>query len=326
MNKVESKSAYKKEILDHLKENSFLNPEDPNFFHGRIYGQSEPPIPNITWESDAAPRHDHGAPDWLTATEFSDTDDVFEDKIEWFLALLKISSKTVLYTGAGISTAAGVQQAARGGGSQKNKGRCSTDARPTLTHRALAALQAEGLVDSWIQQNHDGLPQKAGYPQEDIVEIHGSWYDPSNPVVCYDGNLKQEYFQKMKEAADTADLVVVLGTSLSGLNSDRVAKDPAKRSLQGRSLGTVIINLQQTQQDGISSLRIFSQTDQVFTALLDKLGIPLQPEPVFPPRNKALIPYDRNGKLSLTKSMYLDLSDNQKIILNPGHKSQWSQR
>jgi len=46
----------------------------------------------------------------------------------------------------------------------------------------------------------------------------------------------------------------VLGTSLSGLNSDRVAKDPAKRSLQGRSLGTVIIDLQQTQQDGISSL------------------------------------------------------------------------
>ena len=130
----------------------------------------------------------------------------------------------------------------------------------------------------------------------------------------------------MKEAADTADLVVVLGTSLSGLNSDRVAKDPAKRSLQGRSLGTVIINLQQTQQDGISSLRIFSQTDQVFTALLNKLGIPLQPEPVFPPRNKALIPYDRNGKLSLTKSMYLDLSDNQKIILNPGHNCQGSKQ
>merc|ERR1719369_1413907 len=115
---------------------------------------------------------------------------------------------------------------------------------------------------------------------------------------CYDGNLKQEYFQKMKEAADTADLVLVLGTSLSGLNSDRVAKAPAKRSLQGRSLGTVIINLQQTQQDGISSLRIFSQTDQVFTALLNKLGIPLQPEPKFPSRNKALIPYDKNGKLS----------------------------
>jgi len=139
MNKVQSKSAYKKEILDHLKENSFLNPEDPNFFHESMAKVSHL---SLTWESDAAPRHDHGAPDWLTATEFSDADDVFEDKIEWLLALLKISSKTVLYTGAGISTAAGVGQAARGGASQKNKGRCSTDARPTLTHRALAAVTA----------------------------------------------------------------------------------------------------------------------------------------------------------------------------------------
>merc|ERR1711874_49356 len=157
---------------------------------------------------------------WLTATEFTDTPPVLEDKVEWLLALLKISSKTVIYTGAGISTAAGVEQAARGGRSGTG---CSTDARPTTTHRALAALHEVGLAHSWVQQNHDGLPQKAGYPQEDIVEIHGSWYDPSNPVVCYDGNLKPEYFQRMKEDADSADLVLVLGTSLSGLNSDRVA-------------------------------------------------------------------------------------------------------
>merc|ERR1712168_1669481 len=235
MNKAQSKSAYKKDILDHLKENRFLSPEDPNFFHGRMYGQSEPPVPDITWGSDSAPRHDHTAPPWLTATEFTDTHPVLQDKVEWLLSLLKISSKTAIYTGAGISTAAGVEQAARGGASQKNKERCSTDARPTLTHRALAALQAEGLVHYWIQQNHDGLPQKAGYPQEDIVEIHGSWYDPSNPVVCYDGNLKQEYFQKMKEAADTADLVVVLGTSLSGLNADRVAKEIPARKIPGHS-------------------------------------------------------------------------------------------
>merc|ERR1719481_635885 len=323
---MHDRNSYKEEILDFLSNSRFLDPEDPNFFHGRIYGKSQPPAPKVLWASSETPRHDHDAPEWLTATEYIESEDVLEDKVEWLIALLKISSKTVIYTGAGISTAAGVEQAARGVGGQKKKIGCSTEAEPTLTHKAIAALQEAGLVHSWIQQNHDGLPQKAGYPQEDIVEIHGSWYDPSNPVVCYDGNLKQEYFQKMKEAADTADLVLVLGTSLSGLNSDRVAKDPAKRSLQGRSLGTVIINLQQTQQDGISSLRIFSQTDQVFTALLDKLGIPLQPEPVFPPRNKALIPYDRNGKLSLTKSMYLDLSDNQKIILNPGHNCQGSKQ
>ena len=191
-----------------------MNPDQSNFFHGRIYGKSHPPAPRVTWESSDAPRHDHGAPEWLTATEFTDANDVFKDKVECLMTLLKISSKTVIYTGAGISTAAGVEQAARGGGGCQKKVACSTDAQPTVTHRAIAALRKAGLVQSWIQQNHDGLPQKAGYPQEDIVEIHGSWYDPSNPVVCYDGNLKHEHYQKMKEAADSADLV--LGSTLTG--------------------------------------------------------------------------------------------------------------
>lgn len=324
MNRGDKKNSYKDEILNHLSKTTFLDPEDPNFYHGRIYRKSNPPAPTVTWKSSDTPRNDHGAPDWLTATEFTDTDSVFEDKVEWLLALLKISSKTVVYTGAGISTAAGVEQAARGGHQQMAG--CSTDAQPTVTHRAIAALKDNGLIHSWIQQNHDGLPQKAAYPQEDIVEIHGSWYDPSNPVVCYDGNLKTEHYQKMKEAADSADLVLVLGTSLSGLNSDRVAKDPARRSLEGKSLGTVIINLQQTQQDGISSLRIFAQTDNVFSSLLDKFSIPLKPCPNYSLETKILIPYDRNGKRSQTKKMYLDLSNNQKIKLNPNHNCQGSKQ
>ena len=103
--------------------------------------------------------------------------------------------KTVIYSGAGISTSAGIGQAARG--NSKMTGGKTTDAQPTLTHLVLAALKQVGLVHVWIQQNHDGLPQKAGWPQEDIIEIHGSWYDPSNPVVCYDGSLKTDLFTKV---------------------------------------------------------------------------------------------------------------------------------
>ena len=56
-----------------------------------------------------------------------------------------------------------------------------------------------GLVSDWVQQNHDGLPQKAGYPQEDVIEVHGSWYDPANPVICYDGTLRRDVFSRMKQ-------------------------------------------------------------------------------------------------------------------------------
>ena len=118
---MDKKNSYKEEILNHLAKNSFLNPDQSNFFHGRIYGKSHPPAPRVTWESSDAPRHDHGAPEWLTATEFTDAKDVFEDKVEWLMTLLKISSKTVIYTGAGISTAARVEQAARGGGGARRR-------------------------------------------------------------------------------------------------------------------------------------------------------------------------------------------------------------
>ena len=159
--------------------------------------------------------------------------------------------------------------------------------------------------------------------QEDIVEIHGSWYDPSNPVVCYDGALRQDLFKRMCEEADTADLVLVLGTSLSGLNSDRVAVKPAARSLQGRALGTVIVNLQQTIHDGETTIRIFGETDKVLTEVIKHAGLRM-PEvvPEAAVEHKALVPYDRAGNRVTGNKMWLNLKKGEKIKLNPSHNCQ----
>merc|ERR1712054_477188 len=125
----------------------------------------------------------------------------------------------------------------------------------------MADLNRHNLLHGWVQQNHDGLPQKAGYKQEAINEIHGSWFDPSNPVVKYSGSLKDDLYPWMQDDAKTADLVIVLGTSLGGLNADQVPNRCADRSLtgekygEGGALGTVIINLQQTPRDGMATLR-----------------------------------------------------------------------
>ena len=43
------------------------------------------------------------------------------------------------------------------------------------------------------------LPQKSGFPQEKINEIHGAWYDPSNPVVPFSGSLRGDLFNWMIE-------------------------------------------------------------------------------------------------------------------------------
>ena len=229
------------------------------------------------------------------------------------------------------SEMSGIAPAARTGSLAVND--LTTDAQPTLTHRALAALRTAGLVSDWIQQNHDGLPQKAGYPQEDVVEVHGSWYDPSNPVVCYAGTVRRDIFLRMKEARREADLVLVIGTSLSGLNCDSVATQAADRSLEGDSLGSVIINLQQTEKDGkyflvleyfstfspgVATLRLFSETDHVFKLLVASLGLTLDETTLWqtPPANKVEVPYNKTGQRSPSLVMELDLSP------LPGHPTQ----
>lgn len=216
-------------LLESLRNKHFLEPADPLFFHGRIY-DGPMQAPKKIWESSDPPRKDHSAPEWLTASEFEDSPEVAQAKVRQLAELMRLSKRTVLYTGAGISASV-IGQAALSGQNTvgwKGDGR---KAKPTFTHHALGLLGRQGFVHSWVQQNHDGLPQKAGFPQECINEVHGSWYDPSNPVVKYNGSLHSQAGAWMHRDAETADLVIVLGSSLSGLNADRVATEAAKRSL-----------------------------------------------------------------------------------------------
>jgi NAD-dependent SIR2 family protein deacetylase len=55
-----------------------------------------------------------------------------------------------------------------------------------------------GRLKRWIQQNHDGLPQKAGLPQSAINEIHGAWYDVTNPVVKFSGEVRRSEEQRQR--------------------------------------------------------------------------------------------------------------------------------
>ena len=314
-------------VCDRLENTEYLQHSSENFWHGRAY-TGPPKKPMCTWESNKPPRDDHGAPIWLKASEFEDDKTIIDWKCEQLAQLMKLSKKTVLYTGAGISASV-VGQAARSG--QNTVGWKTGDKRlvkPTFTHFALAHMARVGYIDSWVQQNHDGLPQKAGYPQENINEIHGSWFNPGNPVVKYSGSLHDRTWPWMMEAAETADLVIVIGTSLSGLSADCVATKTAERSRYGASLGTVCINLQQTAVDGDMSLRLFGKSDDVLRKLAHKLGLGSVPTtvPSYSSERAVPVPYDKDGiRLppgSKEPKMYLDFSDGAKIKLAPGHNIQ----
>lgn len=303
----------------------FMSYKHPLFMHGRAYNGPEG-APKKTWACDKPPRDDHDAPEWLTASEFQDTPAVQAAKVRQLASLMRLSKKTVAYTGAGISASV-VGQAARSG--TNTQGWVSKQhARPTFTHFALGLLGQKGLINSWVQQNHDGLPQKAGFPQECINEIHGSWYDPCNPVVKYCGSLHDRAFPWMENDAETADLVLVLGTSLGGLNADQVATNSAERSLRPNgSLGTVCINLQQTDQDGKMTLRCFAKSDDLLGQLVQELGFSLAHcrAPVWSEVSCVLVPYDAEGKRlsgSGAKRMWLDMRRGSRIRLASDHNIQ----
>jgi hypothetical protein len=160
----------------------------------------------------------------VQAHEYEDDPIVLRQKVQFLAYLLTQSRNCIIYTGAGISTASGI-----GDYATKSKTKFSNQklkshllARPTLAHRVLVAMYHQGLVKRWVQQNHDGLPQKAGFPQHAINEIHGAWYDPTNPVVPMTGELRNDLQQDMYACEENSDLTIAIGTSMCGMNADRV--------------------------------------------------------------------------------------------------------
>ena len=109
-----------------------------------------------------------------------------------------------------------------------------------------------------------------------VPEIHGAWFDPANPVVPMSGSLRADLFEDLLAWERSSELCLALGTSLSGMNADRVVEACARRAQQVDStvIGAVIVNLQQTRLDAQASLRIFARLDVAMRALAVELALP----------------------------------------------------
>lgn len=243
-------------------------------WHGSL-GARQWDLPKLVAKSDECARPGYSS---LTASEFLDCDTVLREKVRVLASLVKKHGRAggvVLYTGAGISTSSGIgDYASRAPGSLAPH-RSSSGAsmnrlqiQPTFAHKAVAALERRGLIQHWLQQNHDRLGQKAGFPQSKLNEIHGAWGDSKNPVLMMDDALRPDLLQWMQAWEERATLVLAVGTSLCGMTSDCVAVAAAA----GEDGGLVIINLQQTRLDGDSCLRIWGFADEVFRLLALELG------------------------------------------------------
>lgn len=121
------------------------------------------------------------------------------DKITLLARKLKVSNSNIAFTGAGISTESGIPDYRSQGGlwdkfkpvyfdefmsseparieywrQRLEMEKSLKHTKPNIGHYALAKLVREGILESIITQNIDGLHQASGIPQEKVIELHGN--------------------------------------------------------------------------------------------------------------------------------------------------------
>lgn len=141
--------------------------------------------------------------------EFHDSYSTIQSKAVRVAALIKKSHYCVVFTGAGISTSAGIGDYRGKGGKWTQMDQAATTTklaesvvdlapsseavgskdekedgndgginyeslRPTYTHEAIAKLVEVGLVKHVISQNCDGLHRLSGVPDDKLSELHGN--------------------------------------------------------------------------------------------------------------------------------------------------------
>ncbi|KAM7189023.1 DHS-like NAD/FAD-binding domain containing protein [Naviculisporaceae sp. PSN 640] len=129
---------------------------------------------------------------------------IIERKAEQLAKLIRSSSHFIAFTGAGISTSAGIPdfRGPEGAWTLRKQGRERTgkttstlQAIPTASHMALVALQDAGYLKYLVSQNCDGLHRKSGILPDRISELHGN----SNREYCRDCG--REYIRDFRAVA-----------------------------------------------------------------------------------------------------------------------------
>jgi NAD-dependent deacetylase len=236
------------------------------------------------------------------------------------------AKKAVVFTGAGFSTESGVPDFRSPGGvwdkfdpnelnypnflrsevirekywrMHRMMWETIREAKPNAGHYAVAELYEMGKLDCVITQNTDGLHQKAGVPDEAVLELHGTiqWVDCLNCGKRYHrsqvhdrmvagekiplcencrGLLKPSTIafgqampvRETSEASDRSsacDFFLAAGSSL-------VVYPAAQMPLMAKQNGArlVILNLAETPLDSYADIVIREKTGQVMSKIVEK--------------------------------------------------------
>lgn len=250
------------------------------------------------------------------------------EEIVWLAQLIRESKKTVVFTGAGVSTESGIPDFRSPGGiwskydpedftiqrflssldTRKSfwkasaEGELLMEAKPNPAHYAIAELHQLGKLDCVITQNIDNLHQKAGVPEDRVLELHGNmqWVVclgcrsrfpllrilqkvkggievPDCPdcrgilkpdVVLFGEALPQETLREATRRAQNCDLFVVIGSSL-------VIYPAAYMPTYAREAGArlAIVNLTPTPLDHYATVVIRGKAGDILPRVMETVKL-----------------------------------------------------
>jgi len=247
-------------------------------------------------------------------------EDELEEQIEEVAGLIINSKKLVVFTGVGISTGSGVPDLRSMRGTKLDNSTSKKRIRkpeakkkssqmlsvfrmveavePNPAHYAIDELDKMGKLDCIVTQNVDGLHQKAGIPEEKVIELHGTarWVKclschrryPLEEIakrlevgegepVCDDcgGMLKSATisFGEAMPVVETTeaerhsrncDLMLVVGSSLAVYPAAYMPKYAVE---SGAKL--VIINVGDTPMDQYATVRIGEKAGEVMSRIVE---------------------------------------------------------
>ena len=160
----------RQETLDYLRKRGEVPWDSDNIYHGRMKQFLSACVPTLVWSRDQQPvvrgtqleqtrhsryfltkhqqmsgvevsGHDKSKTNHMSGAEFRDQREVLHEKTMFVAKLMRESRHTTVYTGAGLSTTAGVQQAARGGRRPGQHRRSHTTNAKVATHNHVMGLE-----------------------------------------------------------------------------------------------------------------------------------------------------------------------------------------
>ncbi|KAF2966454.1 hypothetical protein GQX73_g7091 [Xylaria multiplex] len=205
--------------------------------------------------------------------------DVLDEKVDALVKLIQKSKHFIVCTGAGVSTSAGIADfrgpngvwTLRAQGKQAHNRKSTLQTIPTPTHMALVELQNHGILSYLINFRAVSTYKKSIHDHRtgrNCAICGGILLDT---IINFGENLFEEPLRLARKHAATADLCLVLGSSLTVSPSNEIPETVGRR----RGAKLIICNLQSTPIDHLTSIRIFTKTDNLLTRVMAKLDLPI---------------------------------------------------